>query len=338
MKKYWKTLQRNYLRVSLWAVSTRDRYSPPGSLGSQAWFDPGSRGLNRLSLAMQEHCALHKSWQILSSTFQGPHRAGMLLGIICMSALVFPALGAPGLAPLSQTTRDLTSPPLPWGIWFHSAATGFRFLFLGRQGQLGMWLSSCLGFPLTSGSSGRIWGAWSPLMMLLSPRTESAMAGTGAERPWFHFAGKGERPARRAQKSQIWGKTTKWEETLKRWNTEFSGPESTLCDITVMKQQWNNSVEVTMTRGTVFKGRSFRRGENHCLKCTAPTVSPDLTHRRWFLQLCQPWSFRKARWPATRESGKGGAQVSLWQLSEPVQFSYQTKICSKWLFTLLKWT
>lgn len=164
---------------------------------------------------MQEHCALHKSWQILSSTFQGPHRAGMLLGIICTSALVFPALGAPGLAPLSQTTRDLTSPPLPWGIWFHSAATGFRFLFLGRQGQLGMWLSSCLGFPLTSVSSGRIWGAWSPLMMLLSPRTESAMAGTGAERPWFHFAGKGERPARRAQKSQIWGKTTEWDERLR---------------------------------------------------------------------------------------------------------------------------
>lgn len=73
--------------------------------------------------------------------------------------------------------------------------------------------------------------------MLLSPRTESAMAGTGAERPWFHFAGKWERPARRAQKSQIWGENNQVREEVKRWNTGFSGPESVLCDITVVKQQ-----------------------------------------------------------------------------------------------------
>lgn len=80
----------------------------------------------------------------------------------------------------SQTTRDLTSPSLPWDIWFHTLATGIVFLFLGRQGQLGMWISSCLGFTLTSGGSGRIWGAWRPLMILLSQRVESVAERTGA--------------------------------------------------------------------------------------------------------------------------------------------------------------
>lgn len=71
-------------------------------------------------------------------------------------------------------------PSLPWDIWFHTLATGIGFLFLGRQGQLGMWISSCLGFTLTSGGSGRIWGAWRPLMILLSQRAESITGRTGA--------------------------------------------------------------------------------------------------------------------------------------------------------------
>jgi len=87
---------------------------------------------------------------------------------------------------LFQTTRDLASPVLPWDIWFHSSATGLGFLFLGRQGQLGMWISSCLGFPLTGGGSGRMWGAWRPLMMLLSQRAGWVTKRTGAA-DWVSF-------------------------------------------------------------------------------------------------------------------------------------------------------
>lgn len=43
------------------------------------------------------------------------------------------------------------------------------------------------------------------------------------------------------------GENNQVREEIKRWNTEFSGPESILCDITAMKQQGNNSVEATMT-------------------------------------------------------------------------------------------
>lgn len=79
----------------------------------------------------------------------------------CYLALSTPPAGFPsnsGLLTwgLFQTTRDLASPVLPWDIWFHSSATGLGFLFLGRQGQLGMQISSCLGFPLTGGGSGRM--------------------------------------------------------------------------------------------------------------------------------------------------------------------------------------
>lgn len=81
---------------------------------------------------------------------------------------------------LFWTTRDQTALTSSLGSLVSLFSTGLEFLFLGRQGQLGMWVSSCLGFPLTSGGSGRIWGAWRPLVILLSQRAESLTERTGA--------------------------------------------------------------------------------------------------------------------------------------------------------------
>ena len=100
--------------------------------------------------------------------------------------LVFPEILGFWLGASLRPPETWHPPVLPWDIWFHSSATGLGFLFLGRQGQLGMRISSCLGFPLTGGGSGRMWGTWRPLMMLLSQRAGWVMKRTGAV-DWVSF-------------------------------------------------------------------------------------------------------------------------------------------------------
>lgn len=188
-----------------------------------------------------------------------------------------------------------------------------------------MWLSSCLGFPLTSGSSGRIWGAWGPLMMLLSPRTESAMAGTGAERPWFHYAGKWERPARRAQKSQIWGKTTKWEKRLRGGTQSFQ----VLNPFCVTLQRWSSKEiilwrppwhEELYSRGAAL-GRVRTTALNAQRQQWAP-ISPTGVGSYSCVSLGHP----EKQDGHQRTWGRGCVGESVATFLMSAQFSYKTKI------------